>query len=158
MAALVLAPAAFACDKDGKGDHTACAEGKDCCKKGAAKTASAEHKAACAKKGAGCSKKGAAAVAAADSKPNPAEMAKLAGYAADGCDKSAAKIVAMAKASGCEKTAAMAAKAEAGDKEAMTELLATVKKHSAELAAQEGEKPSMAALYATVSLGAGPGR
>jgi hypothetical protein len=47
----------------------------------------------------------------------------------------------------------MAAKAEAGDKEAMTELLSTVKKHSAELAALEGEKPSMAQLAAYAENG-----
>ena len=44
-----------------------------------------------------------------------AKLTALADHAEKGCEKSQAKLVAMAKDSGCEKTAALAAKAEAGD-------------------------------------------
>ena len=66
-----------------------------------------EAKADAAKKEAGCCSK--------------TDVAKSAG---DGCTKSQAKLVAMAKDSGCEKTAALAAKAEAGDEKAMQALIA----------------------------------
>ena len=52
-----------------------------------------------------------------------AQNAMLAKNAGSGCDKSAEALVAVAKDSGCEKTAALAAKAEAGDEEAMAALI-----------------------------------
>ena len=53
-----------------------------------------------------------------------AEAAKLASNAKTGCAKSKAKLVAMAKESGCEHSASLAAKAEAGDEAATAAIIA----------------------------------
>jgi len=53
-----------------------------------------------------------------------AETAMLAAHARNGCSKSAAQLVALAKESGCPKGEALAAKVEAGDEEAKAELIA----------------------------------
>jgi hypothetical protein len=53
-----------------------------------------------------------------------AEAAMLASNAKNGCAKSSAKLVELAKSNGCPRSAALAAKAEKGDEEARAELIA----------------------------------
>ena len=102
------------------------------CNKSAATTADA--KAGCDKD---CTK------GCCDEKAKAAMLAKNAGA---GCEKSAEALVAMAKSSGCEETAALAAKAEAGDEEAMAALIARVEAYSAE--SQEGPTDAQLAAWA----------
>jgi hypothetical protein len=74
-----------------------------------------------------------------------AKAAMLAANASGGCEKSAHALVAMAKNSGCDKTAALAAKAEAGDKEAMTALIAQYE-HADTKSGESMDQPTTAQL------------
>ena len=117
--ALVLAPAALA--GEGCAKKAQAAAKHDCAK------AAKDGKDCCAKKE-GCDKKiPAASLAKKDKKDQPTQ-AQLAAWAENGCDKSAAKLIAMAKDSGCEKTAALAANAEKGCDKSKAKLIAMSKK------------------------------
>jgi hypothetical protein len=85
---------------------------------------------------------------------DPAKAAMLAKNAGAGCEKSASELVAMAKKSGCEETAALAAKAEAGDEEAMTVLVAKYEAYAAKSKSGESQNgPTDAQLAAWAGSG-----
>jgi hypothetical protein len=108
---LVMAPAAFghcgACGTDKHEAKAAVAKGEEGCGQHAGHD-HAEHASKECCKGAHCDK--------------CAKHAAVAASAKGGCEKSAAKLIAMAKDSGCEKSAALAAKADQGDEEALAQL------------------------------------
>ena len=130
---LLLAPAALAdCEKHAG----AAAEGsKACCAKNA-QQAGADLKDCCKQAGGreNCEKCN--------------EYAAVAASAKSGCSKSAAKLIAMAKKSGCPDGAALAAKAEQGDKEALAALMSGCGSKQAQHAVAESHHTPEAAMLA----------
>jgi len=81
-----------------------------------------------------------------------AKAAMLASNADSGCSKSAEALVAMAKKSGCDQTAALAAKAEAGDEEALSALIAKYKTAAAK-SGESADGPTTAQLAVNAEKG-----
>jgi hypothetical protein len=106
---LMISPLALAdCEKHA--EAAAGDTGKACCAK-KAQQADAEMKDCCKQAG-------------GRENCEECEYAAVAASAKSGCSKSAAKLIAMAKESGCPEGAALAAKAEQGDEEALSALIA----------------------------------